>query len=979
MAFSVGSVGTLISTSGSVGDILQVPVPIGGLPVGAIIVLLACERTFTGSPLAAIGDSQGNQYANFTGPSLNNTNSSGIMIVGYSDPLTIAMTPLDFITYKRLTTNDDIAISVVYVTGGRNVTVVDHSSTFGSSTTPSVSLTPGETGELFLGALASHGDSGTFAQDVSPDVFATPPIEARSSTGSNGARINGGFFASADALARTYNPTISGGGPWAMYLFGFRPIYSLTTTALSPAAALAKERADIAARLSRLGQLRADAAVRAEHRSKLLSNQAPRLSPVGRELLGIAAQLSRVGRETSTILGYATHGAREIATQADILARTAKESFSPGLLLSRSARETTSPRLPAALLAKALASGAALLSRFGAERQSLVVPALHLAAEVASDVVQTGYFYRVARSEPDPAAVLARSAVLDPLLVSRGGNVSVPTGIRVSRSGNLDVRAPTPVASLAKARRDGPLPVSRLAKEQGDDRIAVSAPGGSLGDVVGLPLSRTASEVAVRGPLNAGYFVRNGGAVALVAAYLSRAAGRPPMPVAVLSSTGDPTRFVISYDGTNATDMSDTILEISRVGYILRDEVTAFAYDSAETADTEVQVEILVQVGRGGAPSRDILTEADDELIAEDGDLLVTEGDDNQVITFVIATTSNLQADVPSCIVWDMRLTSDDETLPVAFYSRAAGSPTLPAAWLTGVGASLPMREAFLGGASEMLLISTARLSMESADQAAAVATESRLVEEQTEALATLTSSRGRVALPASYTAREAAIVLAYVDWSRALHSDLVALASRMAAEYGQEDVPLAYLGTAALRADQTLPIVYLAKETAVVVEHTAHDAGAAASDPAPLGLVSVVEGAPLLPVDSLAGAVGLAQDPIATTADATGQSRAQIERLAELVADEKMDTAIFVGLFAIADWGFPISWGSELTLSLAVLPVATEALMGADFTDFEVAHAAIVGNPWIIPFSVDLSSYENSFGELYSSLVDGLNTLNSL
>lgn len=216
MAFSINSIGTGSSTSGSS---FAITVPVGGVPAGAIIAVAVSDRATTyGSQ--AVTDSAGNTYTRAA-----SAIGSNVIAAWYYAYNVSALTAGQTITITKSGT-DRAAASAVYITGAASGNPLDSGATataFSASTgQPSVtSGTPSTADCLMLAMDAVPGATATYTPDAN---WATPPISAETGTTGSDRQVDGGYQLLTGTPAKSFNPSYSAiPAAWAAAIIAFKP------------------------------------------------------------------------------------------------------------------------------------------------------------------------------------------------------------------------------------------------------------------------------------------------------------------------------------------------------------------------------------------------------------------------------------------------------------------------------------------------------------------------------------------------------------------------------------------------------------------------------------------------------------------------------------------------------------------------------------------------------------------------------------
>lgn len=206
---------TNIGTNAGTGATVAVTVGVGGVPTGALIVVLAYD-TASGTPGGSVADSAGNTYAALV--TLGASATSHSMFYAFN---ATALVNTNTITYTKQNAINGGTVSAMYAT---NVKTTDPKDTAvnvtasGSSTTPTAtSGTPVTAGELFVYNVAFIS-TGTFTQDVG-NGWASPP---NNSLGT-GIEMQGGSQTNAGTGTKTAAPTLGTSSAWLEIMSGFKP------------------------------------------------------------------------------------------------------------------------------------------------------------------------------------------------------------------------------------------------------------------------------------------------------------------------------------------------------------------------------------------------------------------------------------------------------------------------------------------------------------------------------------------------------------------------------------------------------------------------------------------------------------------------------------------------------------------------------------------------------------------------------------
>lgn len=227
MALAATNIGTNSSDSGASST-----VSVGStLAVGSIVVILCGEYTSTATP-GTVADSQGNSYSLISSGNPNNNTGYGIFSVYYAVLSKALVGGTDTITYTKHTSGNDAMTTAWVMTGAGILDTGVTASTYGSSSSPSVTGgAPVGTNDYILGLLGMAGSvSDSFTQDSTHAAYSTPPN--RSNDAGSGLWLAGGGVLNTGSGALTYAPTTTS-RPWIAFMIGFKPP---TTTNLSATA-----------------------------------------------------------------------------------------------------------------------------------------------------------------------------------------------------------------------------------------------------------------------------------------------------------------------------------------------------------------------------------------------------------------------------------------------------------------------------------------------------------------------------------------------------------------------------------------------------------------------------------------------------------------------------------------------------------------------------------------------------------------------
>lgn len=202
MAAFVKNIGTAAGTASS----LAVTVPAGGAAAGNLLVVCAGSQNGDGKTITGITDSRGNTYAEVQ---TTNATTNGAMV--WRSLLGTALQSGDTITVSfsskqpwRVSVNE---YSVVATTeDGKD-------GSQGSSTTPSVSITPANATNLVVTCLlVEDGASDGFTEDG--DSAGGGTWNTLTSVTAGDTILRGAYKITTSATTQTYDPTLGTSRPW---------------------------------------------------------------------------------------------------------------------------------------------------------------------------------------------------------------------------------------------------------------------------------------------------------------------------------------------------------------------------------------------------------------------------------------------------------------------------------------------------------------------------------------------------------------------------------------------------------------------------------------------------------------------------------------------------------------------------------------------------------------------------------------------
>lgn len=217
MPIVVSNVGTNGDNAGA-----TVVVNVGStLPIGTLVVALVHERaTGTTSLTGTMSDSQSNTYTAAAQSLINNSAAVGAGYLFYSILTRALVSGIDSITYNK----SGLLFSNISIISATGISAIDGSvsaSSFGSSTTPSVTGgAPSVPGDLIVGGIIV-GDNQTVTQDSTNGAYTNPPNQV--AIASQG-MCYGGTIVYSGTSARTYAPTIGSADSWVAVMAGFKAI-----------------------------------------------------------------------------------------------------------------------------------------------------------------------------------------------------------------------------------------------------------------------------------------------------------------------------------------------------------------------------------------------------------------------------------------------------------------------------------------------------------------------------------------------------------------------------------------------------------------------------------------------------------------------------------------------------------------------------------------------------------------------------------
>ncbi len=206
MAITVTNIGT---NTGSVTATVVITVPVGGVPVGSVIIVCVADSSISAVG-GSVADTGGNTYTRQVGQDNNALTTNGFGAV-FTAPVTTALVSGNSITYTlALTAAAAVSAFWVQVKSSPLIAV----SAAGSSTTPSnTGSGVSRTGTFCIGVVSTTNGSGdAFTQDSTNAAWATPPVRIGLA---GGPTIAGGSVTNNTTNALTYAPTFGTSNPWA--------------------------------------------------------------------------------------------------------------------------------------------------------------------------------------------------------------------------------------------------------------------------------------------------------------------------------------------------------------------------------------------------------------------------------------------------------------------------------------------------------------------------------------------------------------------------------------------------------------------------------------------------------------------------------------------------------------------------------------------------------------------------------------------
>lgn len=221
MAISVTDIG---SNGNSTGATVAVTIPAGGVPSGAVIVVVTGEGSGVNFSTGGSMSDTVNTYSQIT--HLNNGTNLGYGVMWHADNVS-ALTSANSITWTKQTSGDVGVISAFYATGvsASPLDTAVTASTAASTSTPSItSGTPSVAGELIVGGLTGTPASNGTLTFTNGGSFVTPFDTVNSSvSGSGSATAAGGHEINAGSAAVTFSGTLSAARANAIFVVGFKP------------------------------------------------------------------------------------------------------------------------------------------------------------------------------------------------------------------------------------------------------------------------------------------------------------------------------------------------------------------------------------------------------------------------------------------------------------------------------------------------------------------------------------------------------------------------------------------------------------------------------------------------------------------------------------------------------------------------------------------------------------------------------------
>lgn len=196
------------------------------VPAGATILMMAYEKTTTGSGGTFADTGGSNAYLSLTGGFPNNTQNQGLVGV-WQVPNASALSGAT-ITYTKNTSGVQTQISGAYLTNTTGITTGTFNA--GLSTNPSATISSTSSGEIIIGWVGFNAVSGdTFTQDSANGSYATPPDILIA----NGNGIAGGSFIKGAAGSISYAPSISNSRTWGAIIAAYAAAPTGPTTLYS--------------------------------------------------------------------------------------------------------------------------------------------------------------------------------------------------------------------------------------------------------------------------------------------------------------------------------------------------------------------------------------------------------------------------------------------------------------------------------------------------------------------------------------------------------------------------------------------------------------------------------------------------------------------------------------------------------------------------------------------------------------------------
>jgi hypothetical protein len=204
------------------GGAVTITVGAGGVPAGAHIIV--CAAWNATSNLPTIADTASNTYqisGSATAQANNNTSALGASAI-FRERTGGALVNGNTIVFTLPATSTLAAVSVFYATGLDAVGAdsVFYNSTFGSSSTPSVTSNPPSghhTDELVVAVVSGSSVITTYTQDSTNAAWASPPGVISTAA----PVLGGGWFVNHAGGTLTYAPTFNTSDSWAATIVGF--------------------------------------------------------------------------------------------------------------------------------------------------------------------------------------------------------------------------------------------------------------------------------------------------------------------------------------------------------------------------------------------------------------------------------------------------------------------------------------------------------------------------------------------------------------------------------------------------------------------------------------------------------------------------------------------------------------------------------------------------------------------------------------